>query len=109
MQSKRKNEKIGGNVAEDEEAMEPFNDEELLLDLNKEYKNKYLSSIEPARETDVAAIKKKVFAMPPISLDEAISSLEYVGKRPTHHPRLSRFSSPPPISTTILYLCVPPC
>lgn len=78
VQSKRKNEKIGGNVAEDEEAMEPFNDEELLLDLNKEYKNKYLSSIEPPREMDVAAVKRKVFAMPPITLDEAIASLEYV-------------------------------
>lgn len=79
VQSKRNNEKIGGKVAEDE-AMEPFNDEELLLDLNKEYKNKYLSSIEPPREMDVAAVKRKVFAMPPITLDEAIASLEYVGK-----------------------------
>ena len=45
VQNKRGNEKVGGSVAEDEEENAGiFNDEDLLLELNSEYKNKYLAS-----------------------------------------------------------------
>ena len=79
VQNKRGNEKVGGSVAEDEEENAGiFNDEDLLLELNSEYKNKYLASLASTQEMDVSAVKKKVFAMPPITLEEAIASLEYV-------------------------------
>lgn len=61
-------------MTEDEESTE---DDELLEDLNSEYKEKAKAVAQPV-DIDVAAVRKKVFAMPPISLAEAISSLELV-------------------------------
>mmetsp|Transcript_25715 Transcript_25715/g.24574 ORF Transcript_25715/g.24574 Transcript_25715/m.24574 type:complete len:250 (+) Transcript_25715:130-879(+) len=68
---KKQNEKIGGNVTEDEE----FDDEELLQELSSEDKMRAMSIVSPLSEKDV---RKKVFEMPPISLSEAISSLELI-------------------------------
>lgn len=65
---------IGGNVTEDEEAM--FDDEELLEDLNIENKLKAKAAL-PV-DIDADAVRKKIFEMPPITLSEAISSLELV-------------------------------
>jgi ribosomal subunit interface protein len=48
VQDKRGNAKVGGSVAEDEESGgEDLNDEELLMDIDKDYRTKYLSSIPP--------------------------------------------------------------
>lgn len=52
-------------------------DDELLEDLNNEYKLKAKAVALPV-DIDVDAVKKKVFEMPPITLAEAISSLELV-------------------------------
>jgi putative sigma-54 modulation protein len=80
VQSKRRNEKVGGNTSEDEEKdAGDFNEEELLVELNNEYK-KYAVARAPVgpRDVDLDAVKRKVFKMPPISLEEAITSLEYI-------------------------------
>lgn len=61
-------------MTEDEENLD---DEELLADLNIEYKQKAKAVAAPV-DIDVDAVRKKVFAMPPITLAEAISSLELV-------------------------------
>ena len=52
-------------------------DDDLLEDLNNEYKLKAKAASRPAI-IDADAVRKKVFEMPPISLAEAISSLELV-------------------------------
>ena len=62
-------------MTEDEEFI--LDDEELLEDLNMEYKQKAKAAATPV-DIDVDAVRKKVFAMPPITLAEAISSLELV-------------------------------
>jgi hypothetical protein len=62
---------LGGTVAEDEE----FDDEELLKELSVEEKERAMAFIPPL-SADV--VRKKVFEMPPISLSEAISSLELI-------------------------------
>lgn len=62
---------MGGSGSEDED----FDDEELLKDLSVEEKDRALAIIPPL-SADV--VRKKVFEMPPISLSEAISSLELI-------------------------------
>lgn len=53
-----------------------FDDEELLEDLNIENKQKAKAAL-PV-DIDADAVRKKIFEMPPITLSEAISSLELV-------------------------------
>ena len=79
LQDKRGNEKVGGNVSEDEEGVGAFTDEELLMDIDNDYRTKYLGSIPPPLQAvDVAAIKKKVYDMKPIDLAQAVESLYYI-------------------------------
>jgi hypothetical protein len=58
IQSKRKNEKVGGSMTEEEEDV-IFNEEDLLLDLNIEDQQKALSSL-PMLNVDVDTIRTKV-------------------------------------------------
>jgi Sigma 54 modulation/S30EA ribosomal protein C terminus len=53
-----------------------FDDDELLEDLNIENKLKAKAAL-PV-DIDADAVRKKIFEMPPITLSEAISSLELV-------------------------------
>jgi len=79
VQDKRGNAKVGGSVAEDEESGgEDLNDEELLMDIDKDYRTKYLSSIPPPLQVDLSAIKKKVYTMAGIDVAQAVESLNYV-------------------------------
>ena len=53
-----------------------FDDDELLEDLNIENKLKAKAAV--PMDIDADDVRKKIFAMPPITLSEAISSLELV-------------------------------
>jgi putative sigma-54 modulation protein len=75
VQEKRQNKKVGGDVAEDEEPV-VFNEEELLLDLDSKYKS--IAKERSPEAIDLTSIRQKVFKMPPITVQEAINSLEYI-------------------------------
>jgi putative sigma-54 modulation protein len=77
VQEKRQNQKIGGSVTEEEEDLGlAFNDEELLVDLDAKYRD--LAKEAASVPIDISAIRQKVFKMPPISVEEAITSLDFI-------------------------------
>lgn len=57
---------------------ESFNEDELLVDLNDQYKSNVVESNFPSFTPDMSNVRSKTFKMTPITLADAVLCLEFI-------------------------------